>query len=152
MSQRVLREILKRRKEKRYCNVFMIEFLVVYVVCGFVGWIIDTFYCSITSKRFVSNTYFLFFANMYGMGGLLLFVNFQYFYQPSWLQILTGTFSVVLLELVGGIFCLNVLKKRVWNYSQNSLNLSGHIDILHSFYWLILTASAKYMFNLFFMP
>ena len=124
-----------------------LEFFLVYITCGFVGWMIDTSYRSAYDGKYTSNTYFPFFANIYAVGGAVLFINSRYV-QSDTAYMIIGATSVIMLELAGGVFCKRILKKRFWNYSHNPLNWGGHIDALHSFYWIILTALARYVFSL----
>jgi len=111
-----------------------------FVVFGFVGWSIDTAYRSVLAKKYAHGTYIPFFAVSYGIGGSALVVLFQNLQAPAIVHIILGTILVTLIEFVAGIFCVAVLKRRLWDYSKNKLNFMGHIDALHAIYWLLLTA------------
>jgi len=73
----------------------------------------------------------------------------QSFFQvelPIFFHILLGTALIILLEFLGGIFCVAIFKKRYWNYSQNAYNFFGHIDLVHSVYWLLLVILFRMLF------
>jgi uncharacterized membrane protein len=116
----------------------MIRYILFFIVFGFLGWCIDSLYCSFIEKKWVSKTHTKLFSFTYAIGGLILILLFENLKIHFILQLLIATILLVLVELFSGIFSVKVIKKRYWNYSKNKWNYKGHIDALHTFYWLLL--------------
>lgn len=114
-----------------------------FLLFSLLGWILDSTYCSIVRKRLVSSGYFrgLPLCSIYGVGGVALLLTVHYLGHWPWLALIIGAVILSAVEYLGGVFCVTVLKERLWDYSHHKLNLQGHIDFLHSFFWLFLTAA-----------
>ncbi|MDO8623178.1 MAG: hypothetical protein Q7R52_02935 [archaeon] len=112
-------------------------YLVLFVIFGFLGWFIDTFFNSFLDKKYSPHTFISFFSVIYGIGGVILFFIYSSF-NPGFLTFISGLISIILLELIGGLFCVYVLKRRLWDYRKNQLNFLGHVDAEHSCYWFVL--------------
>ena len=123
----------------------MLSYLTLFFLYSFIGWIIYTSYRSITERRYNSGSFLPFLTPIYGFGGILLNLFFQV-ELPIFFHILLGTALIILLEFLGGIFCVAIFKKRYWNYSQNAYNFFGHIDLVHSVYWLLLVILFRMLF------
>ena len=123
--------------------VYVIEFL----LFSFMGWVIDSLYRSITDKKWVNAGYFRGpICPIYGFGALALIFFLKYFaFLPVWGMLLLCWLALIVVEYVGGIFSEKVLGLKLWDYSESSYHLGGHIDILHSFYWGILAAAFYYL-------
>ena len=124
----------------------MYYYLLTFIIFGFLGWGVDTAYRSICNGKYDPGTYIKYFSPMYGFGAVVLYILYTHMESSLIMQLLVAMVLLTLLELVGGIFCERVLKKRVWDYSNNRLNFKGHIDALHSFYWLVLAAIVRMLF------
>ena len=124
----------------------MLWYIQWFFVYSFVGWILDTSYRSLAERKYSSGSFLPFLTPIYGFGGLAL----SFFFLSSPLSfgfdILFGTLLVVLLECIGGIFCLHVLQRRYWDYSHERGNFLGHISIVHSIYWFVLVAVFRALF------
>lgn len=118
-----------------------------FLFFSFIGWIIDSISCSITQRRIVNSGYFreLPLCPLYGIGGLVLFflMNFMQEFPPI-VTIITTTAALNLVEYVGGVWCVLILKERLWDYSWRKWHLHGHIDLIHAFCWLILVSLSYY--------
>jgi len=120
--------------------------LILFFMGGVLGAVIDIFYVSITTGKFAYQGFlgslfhtFIPFLPAYGFGLVTLYLLHPLVKQWSVIKQF-GVYAGVLtlLEFVGGVFAFTVLKTRVWDYSQNTFNFLGHIDLLHTFYWGIL--------------
>lgn len=105
------------------------------------GWVIDTSYRSLVEKKYAPGTWLPFIAPIYGFGGLALFSTTANLNLPSWIEILAIWIIFIKIELIGGIFCEKVIGRKLWDYSKNKFNFKGHIDLIHSIYWLILAVA-----------
>ncbi len=118
-------------------TIYILEFF----IFSFLGWLLDSGYRSITEKKWINAGYFKGpFCPIYGFGGLVLLFVFTYldFVSLPWLFILGGI-SLVLVEYLGGVFVENILHLKLWDYSSSKHHLKGHIDLLHSLYWFLLS-------------
>ena len=120
----------------------MIEYILIFLLFSFVGWIIDTIYSSIfVHKKFIPSGYYrnIPLCPIYGIGGVIILQIFSKLinYEPM-IVILITTIFIIILEYLGGVFCIKFLKERLWDYSKRKFNLHGHIDLLNSSFWLIL--------------
>ena len=117
--------------------------IIYFLVFSFLGWIIDSLYCRVIEKKqHTVSGYFkhLPLCPMYGVGGVALLLTIHSYSYLSWYYLLIiGTGLISLIEYLGGVFCVTILKERLWDYSNRKLHFQGHIDFLHSFFWLILT-------------
>ena len=113
------------------------NYVLIFLVFSVVGWVIDTTYRSI-AKGLYSPIRNYPFSPVYGVGAVVLSIFYTHTPYSYLTSICVATVLMVLVELLGGIFSEKVLKKRLWNYSQNRFNFMGHIDLLHSFFWLML--------------
>lgn len=119
-------------------TIIIFEFL----IFGFVGWVIDSGYRSFLLKKFVHGGFFRApICPIYGIGGLVLISFFEYFVDfPVRLLILSAGLGMVLVEYIGGLYCEKVLQIKLWDYSQSKFNFGGYVDLIHFFYWLVLSA------------
>jgi len=111
-----------------------------FFALAFVGWIIEVLYRSYQARHLV-NPGFLFgpFVPIYGVSGLLilgvsaLFVGF-----PWWLGLLMMILVVTALEYLSSFLVELIFKVRLWDYSDEPLNLNGRVSLKYSFYWGVL--------------
>ncbi len=122
--------------------------IVEFFAFSLIGWVIDSAYRSFTDGKLVWAGYFrlLPICPIYGVGGLVLLYFLKYSGAiPTFLQILIGAVLMVLVEYAGGIFSERVLNVRLWDYSLRRWHIGGHIDGLHSLYWLVLVIFFYYV-------
>lgn len=125
--------------------IYIIEFF----IFAFLGWILDSTYTSLESKKLTSSGYFRGwpFCSIYGFGGILLINSFAFLdSQPAWLVILITTILIVALEYVGGLLVEHFLEERLWDYSHERFNLI-YISAWHSFLWLIAVTVSYFIFG-----
>lgn len=116
------------------------SYIIEFILFAFLGWIIDSSYCSLIHRKIIISGYFrgIPLCPIYGFGGIVLIHSFAFFiHAPFWLTILVTTFFVVLLEYVGGWVAEQILEEKLWDYSNESFNINGYISAWHSFLWLI---------------
>ena len=117
-----------------------------FITFGVLGWGIDTLYRSITERKYHPGTYIPFFSIIYATGGIALITFFRYSTIGIPAEIIIGGTAMTTLELTGGILSTRILKKRLWNYSKNPFNFKGHIDLIHTLYWFMLTAALRLIY------
>jgi len=117
-------------------TIYIIDFL----LFSFLGWIIDSGYRSFIDRKWINAGYFRGpICPIYGFGGLTLVFIFTYFeyLNPLWVWLIAAV-AMTVVEYIGGIFSEKILKIKLWDYSDAKWNIGGHIDLLHSLYWLLL--------------
>ncbi len=117
----------------------MILYLIIFVVGGLLGWILDTIYRSLEAHRYAPGTLVPFFSVIFGIGAIFLYILFSFFHISVLADIVIGATICLLLELTCGAFSLIVFKHRFWDYRASRFNFRGLIDVEHSLYWLLLT-------------
>lgn len=123
--------------------MFKIGFIA--LVFGVLGWCADSAYRSIEERKFVYGTHFLFFSPVYAIGGLILVFLYEKLQVPAASQIVAAALALTALEFFAGIFSEKVMGRRYWDYSGTRFNFCGHVNLLHTFYWLIIAAVFKIM-------
>ncbi len=119
----------------------MVSYLVQFLVFAFLGWIIDSSFCSVVNKKIMISGYFrgVPLCPIYGFGGILLLNTFALMNgQPGWVVVLVTTGLVITLEYVGGYVAEHFLGEKLWNYANDPINVNGYIGGFHSFLWLVL--------------
>jgi uncharacterized membrane protein len=120
----------------------MKNILIVGLLFGFAGFLIETIGFSLEKKRFIYAGDKLFWGipllPVYSAGGLLMhYVIRSMAGYPWYLTIFFAWLVVCVWEFLAGFFCLKVYKKRFWDYSKRKLNLKGHVCALNSAWWLV---------------
>jgi len=120
--------------------VQLTSFLILFLLGTMVGWVIDSGYRSLVDRRWTNAGYFIGpFCPIYGFGGIMLLFLVSFFSgYPFLIRCVIYFLAMMMVELVGGLFSTYILKVRLWDYSDAPFNLFGQVDLLHSFYWLIL--------------
>jgi len=112
-------------------------YICIFIIFSVVGWAIDTTYRSIAKRTYVSGRKYPF-SPIYGVGAVVLSIFYTYTQYTPIISVLIAGVLMVVVELAGGLFSEHVLGRRLWDYSKNRFNFMGHIDLLHSFFWLLL--------------
>lgn len=110
-----------------------------FLVASFCGWIVDSAYRSVLAGTLVLSgpTYPPFYPS-YGFGALLLYLTCHVVGGRSLgLRFVAYALVTTAWELTAGLV-LTALSFRLWDYSENPLNFMGHVDVEHSFYWVLL--------------
>ncbi|RJQ19908.1 hypothetical protein C4580_04455 [Candidatus Woesearchaeota archaeon] len=118
----------------------MLTYFLYFLIFGFLGWLLDTTYRVFVSQEEHGNTYFPYFAVTYAVAGLLMLALYKNTHWPSAVDVFIGGTIATLVEFTAGIFCVHIIGRRLWDYSENPLNIWGHVDALHTFYWFLLAA------------
>jgi len=117
-------------------------YIIYFLFFSMIGWILDSAYSSFDKKRFINSGYFweLPLCPIYGFGGVALILLATYLQRyPFVITIIISALALTLIEYIGGVFCVIVLKERLWDYSHRKWNLHGHIDVFHGICWILLT-------------
>ncbi len=116
----------------------------IFIGGGLFGWIVDTGYRSLTSGYYAPGTLIPFFSLIFATAAAVLYAFFRVSWMSFRLSIIAGTIFAIVLELVSGFVCDKFLHFKLWDYSNAPYNFYGYIDLLHSFFWLILTGFYRF--------
>lgn len=122
-----------------------------FFIGSVLGWVLELLYRNLTQKHqkwvnpgFCTGPY----LPIYGFGLCVLFLlasleQYSLIKDPIWNKIvlfLSMAVGMTLIEYLAGLFCLKVLKVRLWDYSGFWGNIQGIICPLFSLFWTILGA------------
>lgn len=122
-----------------------------FFIGSVIGWVLELLYRNLTQKNkkwvnpgFCTGPY----LPIYGFGLCMLFLlasleRYSLIPNPIWNKVvlfIAMAIGMTLIEYVAGLFCLKVLKVRLWDYSNNWGNIQGIICPLFSFFWAVLGA------------
>ena len=112
-----------------------------FIIFSFVGLIIETLFCYITTGVIESRKGFLIgpFCPIYGVGATcLIFLLDKYKDKDFKIFILGGIIGSIIEYILS--FALEALYgTRFWDYNDKNFNLNGRICLLYSIYWGILS-------------
>ncbi len=118
-------------------GISVLYFAVLFAFYSFLGWVAEVIYRSVTQRRFV-NAGFLFgpFIPIYGFGAAAA-VLLEHFFSGWHLLIRFIILGVALtvLEYLVGFFAEKIFKLKLWDYSENKLNLHGRVCLPFSLIW-----------------
>ena len=127
------------------------EAIVLFFIYSFLGWILESVYCSIHEKHIV-NRGFLFgpLCPIYGFGSLLLLVTLTPVVSQPLLVFAIAFLLTSLLEYVVSFLLEVLFKKSWWDYSHMPLNINGRVWLPFSFVWGGLAMLLLYVVHPFF--
>ncbi|MCD8332502.1 MAG: hypothetical protein LUB63_08295 [Oscillospiraceae bacterium] len=110
-----------------------------FILYSFLGWCVETVYCSVKSKRLVPRG-FLFgpICPIYGVGVLMMICWFAPFMDSPVLFYLVATVCMSAWEYLVGWLLETITHMKYWDYSANRFNLQGRICLSVSLTWGIL--------------
>jgi uncharacterized membrane protein len=102
---------------------------------GSIGWLIDTLDRTIERRRFAEGSALhIPFLPIYGFGAVLLVLVKPILPSNVFLSFLCIGILMGALEYLGGLYCEQVLKRRLWDY-KTKYNIQGHTDLYHALAW-----------------
>lgn len=106
-----------------------------YLYC-FLGWVWETCYVSVRKAKWVNRGFIHGpFLPIYGSGAIVVLICTLHFRTNAGLVFFTGMASATLLEYFTGAMMERLFHVRYWDYSNQPLNLNGHICVLSSLAW-----------------
>ncbi len=115
-------------------------FLLYFFAFGVIGWLVEMLYLS-TAGRGLINSGFLQgpVCPAYAAGALIIYPFTVWFMPlPFWLQCLLYAGLATVVEYMAHIALEKVLGIRIWDYSDEFLNLHGRISLKYTVFWFFL--------------
>lgn len=119
-----------------------------FVVYSFLGWCMETVYCSVLERRLVSRG-FLYgpICPIYGVGVLMMICWFQPFMGNPVLFYLVATVCMSAWEYFVGWFLETTTHIKYWDYSMYRFNLKGRICLWVCLMWGVLSFLVLYFIH-----
>lgn len=115
--------------------MFLLIFLY-FIWYSFLGWIMETLYCSIHRGKFVDRGFLMGpICPIYGVGALLMVFFLQPFAEQPLLFYVMSVLVMSSWEYLVGWFLDITTHIKYWDYSNEKWNLHGRICLKSSLYW-----------------
>ncbi|MCD8104270.1 MAG: hypothetical protein LUF35_04540 [Lachnospiraceae bacterium] len=110
-----------------------------YIYC-FLGWVFESVYVSIMERRLVNRGFLKGpLLPIYGSGALCVLIVTIPFRGSIPLMCLAGMAAATLLEYVTGAAMEKLFHVRYWDYTGKLLNVNGHICLMSTLCWGVMT-------------
>lgn len=118
-------------KQEIYTNWMMF-----FYIYSFLGWIFETCYVSIKSKKWVNRGFLKGpFLPIYGSGAVMMLIVSRPYVDNLLITYVAGVVGATLLELVTGWMMEKIFKVRYWDYSYQRFHFKGYICLSSSIAW-----------------
>lgn len=126
-----------------------VDWLMFFYIYCFLGWCFESTYVSLHQKKWVNRGFMRGpFLPLYGSGAvIMLFVTIPV-RDNIFLTFLFGAIGATILEYFTGAAMEALFKVRYWDYSDQPLNLNGHICLGTSIAWGFLTLAMVHVLQL----
>ena len=113
-----------------------IQWLLFFYLYSFVGWVWESCYVSVKKGHWV-NRGFLYgpFLPIYGFGAVTILISTMGVQDSPPMVFVLGMAGATVLEYVTGACMERLFHVRYWDYSNQKLNLNGHICLTSSLAW-----------------
>ena len=112
---------------------------------SFLGWIMETVYCSIRERRFVFRGFLKGpICPIYGFGVLMMVLWLSKFTQNAFLFYLVATVTMSAWEYLVGWLLEVTTHMKYWDYSDHRFHLKGRICLSTSLFWGVAAYAAIY--------
>lgn len=133
-------------KRKRDDFVHFDNWLIYFYFYCIFGWVFESTYVSLrtrkpTNRGFMTGPW----LPLYGSGAIVILLATMPFKQYPVAVYFAGVFAATLLEYVTGELMLKIFKVRYWDYSNQKIQLRGHICLSSSIAWGFLSLLMVYV-------
>ncbi|MDD2409380.1 MAG: putative ABC transporter permease [Bacilli bacterium] len=117
-------------------NYILTQWVIFFFIYCFFGWLWETSYVSLRKKKWVNRG----FLNgplipIYGFGAIIVLLLTLTFKNNLVLIFSLGMIGATIIEYITGYALIKLFNKRYWNYSNQRLNINGHICLYTSLAW-----------------
>lgn len=126
----------------------LLEYLFLFCVCSFLGWIIEVVYRGFENHKVVNPGFLTGCClPLYGVGGCVLYAlsGLELNMMPNeFLRVTVILFTALavmtLIELIGGYIAVKIFRVRLWDYTDEWMNFQGLICPKYSLFWGVICA------------
>lgn len=116
-----------------------------FIFYSFLGWCMETTYCSILEHRFVMRGFLLGpICPIYGIGALLMILPLSFFKDNLAVFYLVATVTLSAWEYFVGWFLEVTTHVKYWDYSHFKFNIKGRITLWVCLWWGVLAYVAVF--------
>ena len=127
-------------------NIFVL--MALFLVYSFVGWVMETCYCWICTKKFVNRGFLIGpVVPIYGTGGVLAYVLLKRYLDMPLVLFIMSIIICSLLEYFTSYYMEKLFKTRWWDYSNRKFNINGRVCLFNMICFGILSLVIMYGVN-----
>ncbi len=127
-------------------NIFVL--MALFLVYSFVGWVMETCYCWICTKKFVNRGFLIGpVVPIYGTGGVLVYVLLKRYLDMPLVLFIMSIIICSLLEYFTSYYMEKLFKTRWWDYSNRKFNINGRVCLFNMICFGILSLVIMYGVN-----
>lgn len=116
------------------------EWILIFYIYCFLGWIIETLIVSIEEKRIINRGFLKGpMISIYGIGAILVLTLCLPIKSNVALVYVLGMLVATILEYIAGHLMEKILEIKYWDYTDQKLNLHGRICLRSSLFWGVLS-------------
>lgn len=110
-----------------------------YIYC-MIGWVIECTYVSVRTRKLTNRGFMMGpWLPIYGSGAIVMLFCASPFANNILLTFIAGMIGASILEFCTGVAMEAIFKVRYWDYSNYKFNIMGHVCLLNSLEWGLLT-------------
>lgn len=118
----------------------LIEWLLFFYFYCFIGWVWESCYVSAKKHKWINRGFMHGpFLPLYGSGAVTILLITIPFRGNNWIIFFVGMIGATILEYFTGAAMEKMFHVRYWDYSNQKLNLNGHICVTSSIAWGVLS-------------
>lgn len=119
-----------------------------FIFYSFLGWAMETIYCSAVERRFVVRGFLLGpICPIYGVGALLMILPLSFFKDNLVVFYLVATVTLSAWEYFVGWFLETTTHVKYWDYSHFKFNIKGRITLWVCLWWGVLAYVAVFFIH-----
>ena len=127
-------------------NIFVL--MALFLVYSFIGWVMETCYCWICTKKFVNRGFLIGpVVPIYGTGGVLVYVLLKRYLDMPLVLFIMSIIICSLLEYFTSYYMEKLFKTRWWDYSNRKFNINGRVCLFNMICFGILSLVIMYGVN-----
>ncbi len=127
-------------------NIFVL--MALFLVYSFIGWVMETCYCWICTKKFVNRGFLIGpVLPIYGTGGVLVYVLLKRYLDMPLVLFIMSIIICSLLEYFTSYYMEKLFKTRWWDYSNRKFNINGRVCLFNMICFGILSLVIMYGVN-----
>ena len=118
-------------------NIYTIhQWLIVFYIYCFMGWIWESCYVSLKSHKWVNRGFLKGpFLPIYGTGAIVVLISTLRVQNNILLIFIIGMISATILEYITGALMEKLFHVRYWDYTSQPFNINGYVCLLCSLAW-----------------
>lgn len=117
-------------------NTQLYQYLWIFLIVGFVGWLGEVCYAAYIEKRFVNRGFLNGpFCPIYGVGIVVIDLFLRDLSNQLFLLFFGAMILGSAIEWIAGFLLEKIFKQKWWDYSDEKFNLNGYICLQFSIVW-----------------